>query len=112
MATFDWKRSNRRPAGDKRHGKGVSSHDASNNVMAESLLSISCCIGVAALLPSGIGAVVLAALLSASGYLWLAVAILRDGPPASAPYPTAWDAALLFFAASFVVQAWLRLAIQ
>jgi hypothetical protein len=78
--------------------------------MADWLLSIACCIGVAALLPS-VGTVVLAALLSVSGYLWLAVAILRDGPPASAPYPTAWDAALLSFAASFAVQAALRLGI-
>ena len=111
MATLHWERWSRRPAKYKRNRRQEPSYDLGRSIMADWLFSSACCFGVAALHPSGIGAVVLAVLLSASGYLWLAVAILRDGPPASAPYPTAWDAALLSFAASFAVQAALRLGI-
>ena len=111
MATLHGERRNRSPAKYWRPRREVPPSVVGKSVMADWLLSIACCIGVAALLPSGIGTAVLAALLSVSGYLWLAVAILRDGPPASAPYPTAWDAALLSFAASFAVQAALRLGI-
>jgi len=44
-------------------------------------------------------------LLSLSGFVWLGAAITRAGPPASATHLTAWDAALLAFAASFGVQS-------
>ena len=111
MATLHLGSWNRRPAKYKRDRRRVPSRDVGKNVMADWLLSMACCFGVAALLPLGIGTVVLAALLSASGYVWLAMAILRDGPPASASYPTAWDASLLSLAASFAVQAALRLGI-
>jgi hypothetical protein len=39
-----------------------------------------------------------------AGYVWLALAITQAGPPAASPHLTAWDAALLSFAASFGVQ--------
>jgi len=83
--------------------------EAGTKVIADWLLSSAFCIGVAALLPRDIGLVVLAALLSGAGYLWLAVAITRAGPPACSPYPTAWDAALFSFGGSFAVQAAMRL---
>src|SRR3954463_12402495 len=85
--------------------------DAGTRVIADWLLTSACCVGVAALLPRDIRLIVLAALLSISGYLWLAVAITRAGPPASNPYPTAWDAALLSLTASFAVQAAMRLGV-
>jgi len=63
------------------------------------------CLALAALSPAPAMPWVLAGLLSLSGFVWLGAAITRAGPPASATHLTAWDAALLAFAASFGVQS-------
>lgn len=78
--------------------------DTTTKLLSDWLLSSALCISLAAVLPASIAPWALAALLSVAGYLWLAVAITQAGPPADSPQLTAWDAALLSFAASFSVQ--------
>ncbi|GLS66203.1 hypothetical protein [Methylobacterium oxalidis] len=69
------------------------------------LISVALCLALALVLPMPSMPVGLAALLSLAGFVWLGQAITRAGPPADSPHLTAWDAALLSFAASFGVQA-------
>jgi endonuclease/exonuclease/phosphatase (EEP) superfamily protein YafD len=78
-------------------------------VLATWALSALLCIALAAPCPAAVRPWVAAALLSLSGLAWLGVAITQAGPPAGDRRLTAWDAALLAFAASFGVQSAARL---
>lgn len=80
-------------------------------VATDWLLSVALCLGLAACLPASAAPVALAALLSLCGFVWLMVAIVQAGPPQFGRQLTAWDAALFSFAASFAVQAALRLGL-
>ncbi|MBD8909317.1 hypothetical protein MZTS_22075 [Methylorubrum zatmanii] len=73
-------------------------------LLTDWLLSMCLCVSLASILPGSIAVWALAALFSVAGYVWLALAIMQAGPPAASPHLTAWDAALLSFAASFCVQ--------
>jgi hypothetical protein len=75
------------------------------------LLSTGLCVGLAALLPASATPSALAALLSLAGLVWLGMAITRAGPAVESPHLTAWDAALLSFAASFGVQSAVHLGV-
>jgi len=79
--------------------------DANLVLFTDWLLTAALCIGLAIVLPMPAMPVTLAALLSLAGFVWLGLAITQAGPPVDSPHLTAWDAALLSFAASFGVQA-------
>lgn len=81
----------------------------STAVLVDWLLSAGLCVGLAALMPTPLTTVSLAALFSLVGYLWLGLAITQAGPPASSPHLTAWDVALLSFVASFSFQTGAKL---
>jgi len=105
MATFhlnDWRR---RSAWRRRIQLVRSSLDANLVLFTDWLLTAALCSGLAAVLPMPAMPVVLAALFSLAGFVWLGAAITQAGPPVDSPHLTAWDAALLSFAVSFGVQA-------
>ena len=111
MTTFDlrnhrsdlWRRRRHRardPAGEPRE-----------SVLVSWLLTAVMCLALAAPCPPAALPWVAAGLLSLSGFAWLGVALVRGVEPAASPTLTAWDAALLSFAASFGVQAAARLGL-
>jgi hypothetical protein len=115
MATFDLKEGCRRlsrlcRARGDRLGYG-SAGEAGRTVLGGWLLSVLLCLALAAPCPAPALPWVLAGLLSLSGLAWLGVAITQAGPPEGARHLTAWDAALLAFAASFGVQSAARLGL-
>ena len=97
----DWRR---RPSWKQRRWALVPARETNAALLVDWLLSCSLCVGFAMILPTSIAMWGLAALFSVAGYLWLAFAITQGGAPAESPHLTAWDAALLSFAASFGVQ--------
>ena len=97
----DWRR---RPSWMQRRRALVPARGTSAALLTDWLLSASLCVGLAAIMPASIAMWALAALFSVAGYVWLAYAITQAGAPADSPHLTAWDAALLSFAASFGVQ--------
>ena len=105
MATFHRKGWRRRSAWRRGNQLVRSSIDANLALFTDWLISVALCIGLAIVLPMPAMPVTLAALLSLAGFVWLALAITQAGPPVDSPHLTAWDAALLSFAASFGVQA-------
>ena len=105
MATFHLKRGSWRlrrlrlpPQVEQRPG-------ANQRVLTDCLVSTAFCVGVSALLPAAVAPWALAALLNLTGFIWLGVALTTAGPPFGPRHLTAWDGALLSFAASFCVQA-------
>jgi len=78
-------------------------------MLTDCLMSTAVCVGVSALLPAAIAPWALAALLNLAGFVWLGVALITAGSPFGPRHLTAWDGALLSFAASFCVQAAARL---
>lgn len=111
MATFDLKE---RPHGlrrpRRRRVRGPA-QGARESVLVSWLLTAAMCLALAAPCPPGPLPWVAAGLLSLSGFAWLGLALTRGDPPAASPSPTAWDAALLSFAASFGLQAAARLGL-
>jgi hypothetical protein len=105
MATFHLKDWRRRSVWRRRAQLARSSLDANLALFTDWLISVALCLGLAMVLPMPTMPVTLAALLSLAGFVWLGLAITRAGPPVGSPHLTAWDAALLLFAASFGVQA-------
>ncbi len=85
--------------------------ETDRTVLGGWLLSALLCLALAAPCPPPALPWAMAGLLSLSGLAWLALALVRGGPPAASPNLTAWDAALLSFAASFGVQAAARLGL-
>jgi hypothetical protein len=73
-------------------------------VISDWVISAALCVGTASLVPTSVMYWVLAAFLNLAGYVWLGVAITKAGRPFGRDHLTAWDAALLSFAASFSVQ--------
>jgi hypothetical protein len=115
MATFDlkegWLRLSRLCRG-RGFGPGDGlGGDANRTVPGDWLLSVLLCLALAAPCPAPARPWVLAGLLSLSGLAWLGVALMRAGPPEEPRHLTAWDAALLAFAASFGVQSAARLGL-
>ena len=111
MATFGL-RDRRRLLARLRRGRiGEPARAVDRAVLGSWILSAVLCLALAAPCPAPALPWVLAARLSLSGFAWLGVAITRAGPPADAPHLTAWDAALLSFAASFGVQSAARLGL-
>ena len=105
MATFHLKRGSWRlprlrfpPSIEPRFG-------ANRMVLADWLMSTALCAGVAAFLPAAVAPWALAALLNLAGFIWLGAALKTARPPFGRRHLTAWDGALLSFAASFCVQA-------
>ncbi|MEE7485198.1 hypothetical protein [Methylobacterium oryzae] len=111
MATFDLRGDSRIPARSRRGRRGWPARTTDGTVLGRWFLSAALCLALAAPCPAPALPWVLAALLSLSGFAWLGLAITRAGPPADAPHLTAWDAALLSFAASFGVQSAARLGL-
>ena len=105
MATFHRKDWRRRSAWRRRNQLFRLSLDANLALFTDWLISVALCTGLAIVLPMPAMPVTLAALLSLAGFVWLGLAITQAGPPVDSPHLTAWDAALLSFAASFGVQA-------
>lgn len=105
MTTFHLKGGRRLSSGRQTWRRTRPAPDASTAVISDWIISSALCVGAAALLPAPVMHWVLAALLNLAGYVWLAIAITKAGPPFSRDHLTAWDAALLSFAASFSVQA-------
>ena len=85
--------------------------EASKPVLAQWLMASAFCIAVAGCLPATAAPEALDILLSASGYVWLALAITRTESTFGNFKMTAWDAALLSFAAAFAVQSVLGLSV-
>jgi len=104
MTTLHLKDWRRRPSWVQRRWSLVPARDTNAALLTDWLLTMSLCVGLASVLPVSIAVWALAALFSVAGYVWLALAITQAGPPAASPHLTAWDAALLSFAASFGVQ--------
>jgi len=104
MATFHLKDWHGRPFRLRRLRMMLPSPDTSTAVLVDWVLTAGLCIGLAALMPAPVTIVALAALFSLAGYVWLVIAITQADLPADSPHLTAWDAALLSFAASFGVQ--------
>ncbi|KAA0121021.1 hypothetical protein CIW48_25605 [Methylobacterium sp. P1-11] len=111
MATFDLRGGHRIRSRLRRGRRGWPVRDTDGAVLGNWILSTALCLALAAPCPVPALPWVLAALLSLSGFVWLGRAITQAGPPADAPHPTAWDAALLSFAASFGVQSAARLGL-
>ena len=111
MTTFDLKDRRRLPSRRRRDRNDREAGRPDNGVLRGSILSALLCIALAAPCPPSVLPWILAGLLSLSGFAWLGVAITQAGPPAHAPHLTAWDAALLSFAASFAAQAAARLGL-
>lgn len=111
MATFDLRGGHRIPSRSRRRRRGWPVRTTDDTVLGRWLVSAVLCLALAAPCPAPALPWVLAALLSLSGFAWLGPAITRAGPPANAPHLTAWDAALLSFAASFGVQSAARLGL-
>jgi hypothetical protein len=111
MTTFDLRDRRRLLSRLRRDRSRGSAGDADSGVLRGWILSTLLCAALAAPCPMPALPWVLAGLLSLSGFAWLGFAIARAGPPAHAPHLTAWDAALLSFAASFSVQSAARLAL-
>lgn len=80
-------------------------------VLGDYLMSTAFCVGVSAFLPATVAPWALAALLNVAGFVWLGAALTTAGPPFGPRHLTAWDGALLSFAASFCVQAAARLGV-
>ncbi|GJE12040.1 MULTISPECIES: hypothetical protein [Methylobacterium] len=110
MTTFDLKDGRRRRSRLRRAWRDGRS-DGGRGVLGGWCLSALLCLTLAMLCGPPLGPWMLAGLLSLSGFAWLGLAITQAGPPAHAPHPTAWDAALLSFAASFGVQSAARLGL-
>ena len=104
MTTLHMPAWRRRPSWMQRRWALLPARETSAALLTDWLLSASLCVGLAMILPASIAIWVLAALFSVAGYVWLAFAITQAGAPAASPHLTAWDAALLSFAASFSVQ--------
>ncbi|MGU3542190.1 hypothetical protein [Methylobacterium sp. A52T] len=110
MATFDLRGGH--GLRSRRGRRGGPARTTDGTVLGRWLLSAALCLAaLAAPCPAPALPWVLAALLSLSGFAWLGRAITRAGPPANARHLTAWDAALLSFAASFAVQSAARLGL-
>lgn len=105
MATFRLDDRRRRSAARRRLHLVRASLDANLAMFTDWLISVALCLALALVLPIANMPFSLAALLSLAGFVWLGQAITRAGPPVDSPHLTAWDAALLSFAASFGVQA-------
>jgi hypothetical protein len=105
MATFHLKDGRRWSSGRQLWRQTRPTPDANTAVIFDWIISTVLCVGTAALLPAPMMHWVLAALLNLAGYAWLVVAMTKAGPPFGRDHLTAWDAALLSFAASFSVQA-------
>lgn len=109
MTSFDLKGGHRSRLRRDRRGWPLRATDGA--VLGSWIASAALCLALAAPCPAPALPWVLAGLLSLSGLVWLGLAITQAGPPADAPHLTAWDAALLAFAASFGVQAAARLGL-
>ena len=94
----------RRTSWTQRRWAPLPARETSAALLTDWLLSTGLCVGLAMILPGSMAPWALAALFSVAGYVWLAFAITQSGAPADNPHLTAWDAALLSFAASFSVQ--------
>jgi hypothetical protein len=105
MATFHLKNGRRWSYGRQLWRRTWPAPGANTAVIIDWLISTALCVGAAALVPTSVMHWALAVLLNLAGYVWLGVAITKAGPPFSRDHLTAWDAALLSFAASFSVQA-------
>ncbi|MCJ2087346.1 hypothetical protein MKK88_15330 [Methylobacterium sp. E-005] len=111
MATFNlnhhrtdlWRR--------RRHRARAPAGATNESVLVSWLLTAVMCLALAAPCPPPVLPWVAAGLLSLSGFAWLGVALTRGEAPATSPTLTAWDAALLSFAASFGLQAAARLGL-
>ena len=104
MTTLHLKDWRRRPSWMQRRWFTPPAQHTNAALLTDWLLSMGLCVSLASILPASAAIWALAALLSVVGYIWLAFAITQAGPPAASPHLTAWDAALLSFAASFGVQ--------
>ena len=111
MTTFDLRDRRRRPARLRRSWAEGRFGETGGGALGGWCLSALLCVALA--VPFGPPALpwALAGLLSLTGFAWLGYAITQAGPPAHAPHLTAWDAALLSFAASFGVQSAARLGL-
>ena len=104
MTTLHLKDWRRRPSWMQRRWFTPLARNTNAALLTDWLLSMGLCVSLASILPTSVAIWALAALLSVVGYIWLAFAITQAGPPAASPHLTAWDTALLSFAASFGVQ--------
>lgn len=111
MATFHLKDGRRWPSRRQLWRRARPAPGANTAVIIDWAISTAFCVGAAALVPTSVMHWVLAGLLNLAGYVWLGVAITTAGPPFGRGHLTAWDAALLSFAASFSVQAAAHLGI-
>ncbi|MGU3422188.1 hypothetical protein [Methylobacterium sp. D54C] len=115
MATFDLRGGHGLLPRSRRGRRRGPARTTDSTVLGRWFLSVALCLALclalAAPCPAPALPWVLAALLSLSGFAWLGRAITRAGPPANARHLTAWDAALLSFAASFAVQSAARLGL-
>ncbi|MCJ2125509.1 hypothetical protein [Methylobacterium sp. J-077] len=114
MTSFDLKDRYRWPGRLRRDRAGPPAEAAEReswSILTGWIASVALCLALAALSPAPAMPWVLAGLLSLAGFVWLGAAITRAGPPANATHLTAWDAALLAFAASFGVQSAGRLGL-
>lgn len=94
-----------------RHRPRDRAGETHESMLVSWLLTAVMCLALAAPCPPAALPWVAAGLLSLSGFAWLGFALTRGVPPAASPALTAWDAALLSFAASFGVQAAARLGL-
>jgi len=111
MATFDLRGGHGLLPRSRRGRRRGPARTTDSTVLGRWFLSVALCLALAAPCPAPALPWVLATLLSLSGFAWLGRAITRAGPPANARHLTAWDAALLSFAASFAVQSAARLGL-
>jgi hypothetical protein len=113
MTTFDLKGGHRLRSRRSRRGGSARTRGRATDgaVLGSWIASTALCLALAAPCPAPALPWVIAGLLSVSGFVWLGLAITQAGPPADAPHLTAWDAALLAFAASFGVQSAARLGL-
>ena len=111
MTTFDLKGGRGLRSRLRRSRRGWPARATDGAVLGSWIASAALCLALAAPCPAPALPWVLASLLSLSGFVWLGLAITQAGPPADAPHLTAWDAALLAFAASFGVQSAARLGL-
>ncbi|SDN35024.1 hypothetical protein SAMN05216360_107278 [Methylobacterium phyllostachyos] len=111
MATFNLKDRRHVPWPSRRDRNRAPLEAVNRTVLVSWLLSAVLCLALAAPCPPPVLPWVTAGLLSLSGFGWLGIALTGDEKPAASPHLTAWDAALLSFAASFGVQSAARLGL-
>ncbi|WP_267428535.1 hypothetical protein [Methylobacterium sp. GC_Met_2] len=111
MTTFHLNNPHRDLWRRRRHRARDQAGVTDESILVSWLLTAVMCLALAAPCPPAALPWVAAGLLSLSGFTWLGLALTRGVPPGASPTLTAWDAALLSFAASFGVQTAARLGL-